>query len=166
MNANLIVRLIKLSFSILIVGVLFKIMHWPFTQVIMTIGFGMIVLLYPIRFYLKQPKRVIDYVKLVLAICLPINTYLNLFHLQSHFLLPILSFSSFILWLILELYDSYKNIESKDFKIFPFGILSVIVLFILVGAFFKLSHYPYANYILIFGFALLTVYFLIDTFKS
>lgn len=166
MNSNLIVRLLRLSIPFIILGALFKLMHWPFSGTLITIGFGMIVILYPIRFYLKPQKRLIDYVKLILLISYPINAYLRLFHLPTPYLLPIISFGAFILWIALELFDLYSNRKQIDsLKIFPFGILSVINLFLFMGAFYKLMHYPYANAILITGFVFLTTYFLIDTFK-
>ncbi|NHN24312.1 hypothetical protein FIA58_001380 [Flavobacterium jejuense] len=135
MKSIFIVRLIRLSFPIIIIGILFKIMHWPYSRILMTIGFGLIVLLYPIRYYFKKNKRLIDHVKLVLVICLPIHYYVNVFHSPSFFLLPIISFGAFIFWLILELYDIYLNNNNKSLKVFPFGILSVIIIFILVDAF-------------------------------
>lgn len=165
MNSIFIVRLIRLSFPIIIIGVLFKIMHWSYSQALMTIGLGMIVLLYPIRFYFKKNKRLIDYVKLAVAICLPINYYLTVFHLPSFFLLPIVSLCIFIFWLILEVVDKYSRTPTKDFKVIPFGIASTLMLLVLAGAFFKLWHYPYGNLILIIGFSFLAIYFLIDTFK-
>lgn len=165
MNSTVIVRLIRLSFPIIIIGILFKIRHWPYSQELMTIGLGLIVLLYPIRYYLKTTKRLIDYIKLILGICLPINYYLSVFHLPSFFLLPILSFGTFIFWLILELYDIYQNNDNKSLKVFPFEILSINIFFVSVGVLFKLWHYPNANLILILGFVLLFTYFVIDTIK-
>ena len=166
MNPIIVVRLIRLSFPIIIIGILFKIMHWSYSQALMTIGLGLIVLLYPIRYYFKKNKGLIDHVKLVLGICLPINYYISVFHLPSFFLLPILSFGAFIFWLILELYGMYLNNNNKSLKVFPFGILSVNIFFVLLGIFFKLWHYPNANLILILGFILLFAYFIIDTLKS
>lgn len=166
MNSKLIVRLLRLSIPFIILGVLFKLMHWPFASGLITIGFGMIIILYPIRFYLKNEKRLIDYVKLVFLISYIVNAYLRLFHLPNHYLLSIFSFGTFILWITLELFDLYTNRKETDtFKLFPFGILSVIILFIFMGTFYKLFHYPYGNAILLTGFIFLTIYFLIDTFK-
>ena len=165
MNPIIVVRLIRLSLSIVIIGILFKIMHWSYSQALMTIGLGLIVLLYPIRYYFKKNKRLIDHVKLVLGICLPIHYYVNVFHLPSFFLLTILSFGAFIFWLILELYEMYQNNTNKSLKVFPFGILSINIFFVLFGIFFKLWHYPNANLILILGFVLLFAYFIVDTFK-
>lgn len=166
MNTNFIVRLIRLSFPIIIIGVLFKIMHWSYSQALMTIGLGMIVLLYPIRYYLKKDKRLINHVKLAVAICLPLNYYLTVFHLPSFFLLPIISFCAFNFWLILEVVDKYKGNPSKEFRVFPFEIVSILIVLVLAGAFLKLWHFPYGNLILIITFSLLAIYFLMDIFKN
>ncbi|WP_445711059.1 GldL-related protein [Flavobacterium sp.] len=166
MNPTIIVRLIRLSFPIIIISILFKVMHWPYTQLLMTIGLGIIVLLYPVRFYLKKEKRIIDYVKLLVAIFLPLNTYLNLFHLPSHYILPIISSTSFLLYLLLELYNNYLNKESsKELTVFPFGVLSVIIAILLLGVFYRILHFENATQILITGFVLLFLYFIVDTFK-
>jgi hypothetical protein len=142
-------------------------MHWPFANVIMIMGLGGIVFFYPFRFFFKEEKRIIDYVKLILLISFPINAYLRLLYLPTPYLLPLISFGAFILWIALELFDLYNNRkQTGSIKIFPFGILSVIVLFLFMGAFYNLMHFPYANAILITGFVFLTTYFLIDTFKQ
>lgn len=166
MNSILIVRLLRLSFPIFIIGVLFKLMHWPGSQLLITVCVAMVLLLYPIRFYLKKEKRFIDYIKLLLLLTFPADYYLRVFHLPSNYLLTIISFSLFVIWIILELFDTYNNTDrKKEFKVFPFGILSIIIFTLIVAVFYKIIHLEEADSFLIFGFSLLAIYFLIDTFK-
>ena len=167
MNDKLIIKALRISISLIILASLFKLMHWPFANVIIISGLGGIVFFYPFRFFFKEEKRTIDYVKLVFLISFPINAYLMLFHLPTPSLLPIISFGAFVLWIALELNDFYNNKEqSGTIKTFPFGILSIIVLFLFMGAFYKLMHFPYANVIVITGFTFLTLYFLIIYLKK
>ena len=166
MKPIIIVQLIRLSFPILIISILFKIMHWPYNELLLTTGLGIIVLLYPVRFYLKKEKRLIDYVKLLVAFFMPLNIYLKLLHLPSHYILPIISSASFLLYLLLELYDNYLNRKSsKELTVFPFGVLSVIIAIVLLGVFYRISHFENATPILITGFVLLFLYFIVATFK-
>lgn len=166
MKPIIIVQLIRLSFPIIIISILFKIMHWPYGEIVLTTGLGIIVLLYPVRFYLKKEKRLIDYVKLLVAFFLPLNIYLKLLHLPSHYILPIISSTSFLLYLLLELYDNYLNRKSsKELTVFPFGILSSIIAILLLGVFYRISNIENATPILITGFVLLFLYFIVDTFK-
>lgn len=169
MNSNLIVRLLRLSIAFIIIGSLFKLMHWPFASMLTTIGLGSIVLLYPIRFYLKKEKQLIDYVKLVFLVFFPINVYLKLFHLPTIILLPIITFSSFVLWISLELYYRYlgkPELKYDNSKVYPFGILSIIILFLFMGFYYKMMNFPFTIPMLLFGFAFITVYFLIKSFKN
>jgi hypothetical protein len=167
MKSSIIVRLLRLSIPIFLIGVLFKLMHWPFADKFMLISVLIVVLLYPIRFYLKKEKRAIDYAKLILLISFPINYYFQVFHLPIPSFLPYVSLISFIAWILLEFYDNYTSHISKDasFRIFPFGIPSVIILTLLIGVLYKVIGLPNARTILIFGFVALCICFIIDTFK-
>lgn len=167
MNPYLLVRLIRLSFAIIIIGILFKIMHWPYSQALLTLGVGIIVILYPVRFYFKKEKKLIDYIKLLLLIIFPLVWYLRLFHLPFPYFFSPISAILFISWIVLELYQIYKGENTKNsFSVFPFDIQTLIIGIILLGAFFNLWHYPQANYVLIVGVLFLFAYFIIDTFKQ
>lgn len=167
MNSNFIVRLLRLTIPIFILGVLFKIMHWPYASFLILISVVLLVLLYPIRFYLKKEKRVIDYSKLFLLIAFPISYYLKVFHYPTPLFLTIISLVSFYSWILLEFIDLYNKHENKNdsFKVFPFKIQSLLFIIILVGVIFRIFHFPNSTPILITGFLLLFLYFLIDTFK-
>lgn len=167
MKAALIVKILRTFISLLLVAVLFKIMHWPFAKMLMTIGLGGIVVFYPIRFLLKEEKRFIDYTKLVLVVVFSINTYLKLFHHPTPSIIFMVTILSFYLWMILEFIDLYNNHKSKnDFlRVFPFGIKSLLFIIILIGVLYKFFEFPSATPVLITGFVLLALYLLIDKFK-
>ncbi len=58
-------RLLNGAFSIIILGVLFKIQHWVVANYILGFGLGAIVLIYALRFKNKTQKRTFDYLKLM-----------------------------------------------------------------------------------------------------
>ena len=64
MNSKILTFPLRLALIILIFGALFKIMHWPYANMLMLIGGVSIGLLYTIRFYFNTKKSKLDYVKL------------------------------------------------------------------------------------------------------
>jgi len=48
-------------------------MHWPNAYQLMTIGISGILIVYPIRFYFKQDKETMDYIKVVMIVLWCLN---------------------------------------------------------------------------------------------
>ena len=158
---------LRILISILIIGALFKIMHWPGANVIMVSAFGTIAIIYPFRFYKKAPKLLIDYVKLVLVLVWSIRGVFSTLHLPYAFIFNALVLFSFGLWIVLESID-YIQPENKEQTTFDtvfnvaFGFGAI---FTLVGVTFKIMHWPYASLSLIIGLCLCALLFLKDIFR-
>ena len=58
-------RLILILVSVIIIGFLFKLMHWLNANLILMIGYFGIMILYTIRFILKKQKHLLDILKLM-----------------------------------------------------------------------------------------------------
>ena len=68
-GGNTVVRnLLNISISLLLIGILFKIQHYAYAGELIFTGYGAIFILYPIRFYHKQPKVLLDYLKVGLVL--------------------------------------------------------------------------------------------------
>ena len=59
---------LRVALVILLYGALFKVMHWPYANILMLIGGVSIGLLYTIRFLNKEDKSKLDYVKIAIVL--------------------------------------------------------------------------------------------------
>lgn len=74
-------RILKAAIAIVIIGVLFRIMHWEYNRLIITIGFVAIILTYSLSFFNKPIKKRLDYTKLAWVVIAYTNTLLNYLHI-------------------------------------------------------------------------------------
>ena len=93
---------LRIALAILIVGSLLKIMHWPNGNLVMNIGFATIFILYPIRFWKKDLKTLIDWIKLGLALCWALNGILTIEKLPVKNILSNITLGLFMTWVLLE----------------------------------------------------------------
>ncbi|MGB0525318.1 MAG: hypothetical protein ACPGJS_20255 [Flammeovirgaceae bacterium] len=64
----LLTKLLKLFMAVLCIGVYFKFMAWPYASLLFDVPLFMLACLYPYRFWQKEPKVQLDYVKVVLVV--------------------------------------------------------------------------------------------------
>ena len=163
----------KILISILIIGILFKVQHWPFANGLLLIAYSLIGLLYPIRFFYKKRKRLIDYIKLILIMSWSLDGVFFTLHLPYRNWVEILVGASFLLWVILELinfFRQFNNLGSAKEKLVilkelrPKTIFEIAGLVTFLGAIFKIQHWPYGLVLLIVGLSLVCVGLLKDLF--
>jgi GldL N-terminal domain len=166
MNSTNILKVLKLSISLLIIAILFKLMHWQYSKILFSISIFSIIIFYPIRFYLKKDKIILDYAKLLLVLFGVTNFYLKVMHFPNHNIIVYGTPLFFYLWLLLEIFANNKNEESSSNSVLPFGVNIFLGLLIVFGTIFKIMHWPYSQHMLISGFILLALSFTINTFKK
>ncbi|AXT55384.1 hypothetical protein D1815_06290 [Aquimarina sp. AD1] len=74
-------RIVMGMFVLILVGTVFKIMHWPFNNMIIIVGCVGIVCVYVLHFTKKPIKKRLDYLKLAWVVLLYIGAILKLYHL-------------------------------------------------------------------------------------
>lgn len=89
-------RFISLSIAVLIVGTMFKIMHWPGSSFMIIIGIGSILIFYMIHFLKKNNKNLIDYGKAFVLTLILSARLINFFHFAYGYELLYLSYFVFI----------------------------------------------------------------------
>lgn len=77
-------RIIRAAISIIIIGVLFKIMHWEYSSVIFAVGYLAIIGIYSKSFYEKSPKIRLDYLKLAWLVMACLSVFVIVEHLADH----------------------------------------------------------------------------------
>ncbi|MCF8296312.1 MAG: hypothetical protein K9J13_02105 [Saprospiraceae bacterium] len=156
-----------ISIGILLIGILFKIQHYPYADWIVSIAFTSISVLYIFRFVNKKKKTLLNILKLVLVVSWSINGIFTLLHLPFGYIFGLISSVSFIAWFWLEGFAYFGNRNSKDSN--PMlnisnWIYSISAILILVGAFFRISHWPGGILLLISGLILAFIWFVFEIF--
>ncbi len=155
---------LKLLIAIILVGVLFKLQHYPGAGIILTVGLLGFPATYSFRFAWKGKKRLKDFVKLILVVSLTFGSYFKLMHYPfADYLLTVREFA-LLAWLILEGIDYFyfNHWEYPGLKISGFPILAAS--FIVAGLLFKIQQDQYASMLLIAGFSGAAIYFGKDAF--
>ncbi len=153
---------IRISIAVLIIGILFKIMHWPYGNIIITVAFSSISILYIFRFLNKTNKKWLDYAKLLLVVSFSIRGIFVILHLPFKDVLNIVALIAVIGWLALGGYKDYYGSKTKSLWQNMVGIGAVVIF---VGALFKIMHWPGASIMLVFGLCLVALYYLISVIK-
>lgn len=159
---------IRLALIVLIIGALFKVMHWPYSKELMLIGGGLVSTLYTIRFLFKKQKNRMDYVKIAFVLLWLSSYLINVFHIYSlPYVFNILIVGLFIWWFIEEGLNYFKNRKHKvggAFRIiyYLFCYLTFIAMFL--GILIKILHWPYGSLVFTIGVLSLCLLIIIDYF--
>ena len=160
---------IRISVSILLIGLLFHILHWPYSIYIISVSFCAISILYVFRFINKATKTSLDIVKLVLVISWSLHGIWTILHLAYITPIRLLAIISGIIWLIAEGFQYFRTDEPQDFGIktkisnLIFILASILII---LGVTFKIIHFPHATTLLIGGVACAIIWLIGDLFKS
>lgn len=161
---------LRVSMCFILVGFIFKILHWQLATTILTLAFASILVLYALRFWKKTKKNFLAYNKLILISFWAINGLIQIFHLPLALYTQIILVFSLILWAILE-GTAYFSKENKNKKLNTSLIIwnSIMVLgslAILSGGFLMLMEWDYALALLTIGVFLITIYIFKDVFAQ
>ena len=160
---------LRISIVALIVGAAFKIMHWPYANVISVSSFASIAILYCFRFGNKKVKNFIDYIKLILVTAWSINGILSTLHLPYKQIFQLITIISFVTWLFTEGRDYFYNNESPVTNIKKKTLTVILILAAIItaiGVFLKIMHWPFGIYFIIAGFGLGIIWFALDSFQD
>ena len=160
---------LRLGLIILILGALFKVMHWPYSKELMFIGAISIGVLYIIRFIYKKEKSKLDYVKLSLVIMWLFYYLTQVFHLYNiPYIVEICLVLLFFWWFTEEGVFYFKNQKFKTnrfLKITYYLLIGITSFLLLFGMLFKTQHWPYGSLMFTLGVVLLCVILILDYFR-
>ena len=138
----------------LFIGMLLKIMHWPYGNLIITTSYIFIIAFYFLRFSNKVEKKILDFIKLILVSSFCIHAILRLYHLLYQEIFRIIAFISFLFWITLEGFSYFKQGDNSfKNKLINLSLLIGGAL-IIIGTLFIIMHWRYGLIILLTGFIL------------
>ena len=161
---------LRVSMFFILVGFLFKMLHWPLASTILTVAFISILILYAIRFLKKQTKTFLAYNKLILISFWSINGLVQIFHLPFTVYTQSILVLSLLLWSILEgttYFSQEKNNKKFNAGLVIWNLIMVLgSMAIMSGGFFMLLEWDYALPLLTIGVFLITIYIFKDVFAQ
>ena len=159
---------LRLSIVIVIIGALFKIMHWLGSNYLLLIGLVLIGIFYTLRFLNKKPKLKLDYIKLFLVLLWLTNYFIKVFHLYKVPLIIEIVLAIIFIWWFIE--DGFFYIKNRKFK--SKGIVKILYYILVIttifslffGLLFKIQHWPYGPILFTIGILSLCLLLIFDYF--
>ena len=103
-------RFISIFIAIVIVGAMFKIMHWPGSAIMLTIGLMGIPSIYTFRFINKSVKRQLDIMKLIWVL----TTYITALGVIMHWLPRDISYLPNVIMLATTIHFAMTCMKDKE----------------------------------------------------
>lgn len=159
---------LRISMCFILLGFIFKMLHWQLASTLLTLGFISILVLYAFRFWKKPKKTFMAYNKLILISFWAINGLIQIFQLPFALYTQIILVLSLILWAVLE-GTTYFSKENKNKKlntaIIVWNLIMVLgSLAIISGGFLMLLELDYSLPLLTLGVFMITIYVFKDVF--
>lgn len=157
---------LKISIAVIILGILFKILHYSFAVFFFLTGALGIIIFYSLRFALKRPKKLLDYSKLFLVTTFIIQYVLRVFHRSFGGIFSLLAQIALVIFMVLlvrdvffvkdqsEKFDHETNPNKSFKKGLNYLLYAIAAIGIIVGASVKILHWQFG---FINGNVLLTI---------
>ena len=161
---------IRAAIASLLIGMVMRILHWPFSKGIIFISFAAILILYALRFFKKEEKKSVDLIKMALVLFWTTNGLLTILDFTHTLFFQIGTAFTFIAWFAME-GTSYFMSKEGDAKnsiteiIWNF-VMVIGVLTLICGGLMHLLNWEYSIPTLTLGLTIVTGYILRDIFTA
>ncbi len=143
---------LRVALAVVVVGLVFKIQHWPMAMALVVTGASAIVLLYPFRYAAKSEKTFLDHVKLGLAILWPASVVFQQIHWPYAKVIGLLASAFGLVWItqagVAEFWTDEQRSSPSRWSVALFALGLVLVS---VGTLFRIQHWPFSTVLLIAG---------------
>jgi len=161
---------LRISIALLLLGMIAKIMQWPYAAQVVIAGFFAIGILYSIRFWNKQPKLFIDYVKVVLIVFWSANGLFRMFNFEYTMFFQVITGAAFVTWFVMEgtayFMDDDKRAQNTNVQIWWNIAMVMGTLSIIAGSLMKVIQWKFATPLLVSGIAMVALYIIKDLFSN
>ncbi|MDB4291846.1 hypothetical protein N9954_00450 [Maribacter sp.] len=155
----------KISLSTILLGAVFKFMHWPYGWPLIAIGAVGTVLFHSIQFYQKQDRAPLDYSRLLLIVSFSLYYLFSIFQLQYGAIFIVLIKAALVAFLILYvkeiLFPSSENgpgnslLDHFGRENLSYLLSDLATVYIVVASLFKILHWEFGiingNVLLVIG---------------
>ena len=161
---------LRISVVFLLFGVIGRVMEWPYAAKVVITSFITIGLLYTIRFFKKESKLFIDYVKLVLIVFSTVNGLFEMMSFPYTIFFQIIIGATFVTWFVMEgtayFMDDERRAKNTPLQIWWNIAMVMGTLSIIVGSLMKVLQWEYATPLLFMGILVVALYIVKDLFKA
>jgi hypothetical protein len=160
---------LRISVAVAAIGILLRILHLEGANLVVLAGFVAIIPLYTFRFYKKQNKLLLDYIKIIFVLSFCVNRIFLVLHLSYREISGYISMTSFVLWLCLEGNDYVFGNKEGDGRLVNFVFSSAtmaVILITVAGIIFKILHIAYADVLLVIGVIGCSLWILRELFQK
>ena len=161
---------LRISVALLLLGMIARIMEWPYAAQVVIAGLFAIGILYSIRFWNKEPKLFIDYVKLVLIVFWTANGLFRMMNFEYTLVFQIITGAAFVTWFIMEgtayFMDEDRRAKNTSLQIWWNVAMVLGTLSIIAGSLMKVLQWEYATPLLVLGIAVVALYIVKDLFST
>ncbi|WP_405415415.1 hypothetical protein [Maribacter sp. Asnod1-A12] len=161
---------IRAAIATLLLGLVMRILHLPYSKGIIFISFATILVLYTVRFLRKNEKKTVDLIKMALVLFWTTNGLLTILNFTHTLFFQIGTAFTFIAWFAMEgtSYFMSKEGEVKNSvtEIIWNFVMVIGVITLICGGLMHLLSWDYAIPTLTLGLTIVTSYILKDIFTA
>lgn len=161
---------LRVSIALLLLGIIGRLMEWPYAAQVVITAFVAIGILYTIRFWKKQPKHFIDYVKLVLIVFAMADGLFEMMNFPYTIVFQIIIGASFVTWFVMEgtayFMDGDRRAKNTTLQIWWNIAMVLGTLSIIVGSLMKILQWEFATPLLFTGIIVVALYIVKDLFSN
>ena len=158
---------LQLAVAAVLIGAALKLQHWPGSLLMLAVGNAAVLVLYPIRYSQKQDKKLIDHVKLLLAITWSLNGIFITFDLPYKSYFKFVSAALCLAWIVIENIGYFNDSShSNTTATFASPYFALAALLTIGGAMLYIRHWPFALLVTCSGIAVGMIWVFKDLFKK
>lgn len=168
-NKKILKTPLRVSLVALLIGMVMRILDWPYAAGVLFTSFLALGTLYAIRFSKKDNKKPVAYVKMMLVLFWTTNGLLRIMDFPYTLLFQIGTAITFVTWFAMEgtayFMDEDRKARNSVIEIFWNFTMVVGVLIIIGGGLMHLMEWEYSVTTLTVGLTIVTAYILKDVFS-
>lgn len=161
---------LRAALATLVIGLLIRVLHWPYAGGIIFISFAAILTLYTVRFIKKEEKKSVDVIKMTLVLFWTTNGLLTILDFPYTMFFQVGTALTFIAWFAMEgtsyFMDNDRSLKNSLTEIIWNFVMVIGVLTIILGGLMHLLSWEYSIPTLTVGLTIVTCYILKDIFAS
>jgi len=161
---------LRILIAVFLVGILMRVLQWPYASEVLLTSFFGIGILYSLRFLKKKEKRFVDYVKLILVVFWTVNGVFRIMEFPYTVVFQIVIAVSFLTWFFLEgtayFLDEDRRARNSMTQIIWNCAMVAGTLAIIAGSLLNVLQWRFAIPLLVTGIAIVAAYILKDAFSN
>jgi len=161
---------IRAAIATLLIGMVMRILHYPFSEGIIFVSFAAILILYIVRFAKKEEKKSVDLIKMALVLFWTTNGILTILDFTHTLFFQIGTAFTFIAWFAMEgtsyFISKDGNVNNSITEIIWNFVMVIGVITLICGGIMHLLTWDYSIPVLTLGLTIVTSYILKDIFTA